>query len=57
MVNDDNNYFAVKVGNNNNYNDGNKKPKHEYVKVLVKDPFNNRDVILKLTKKQRGIYL
>jgi hypothetical protein len=34
------------IGNNNNYNDKDKKPKHKYVKVLVKDPFNNRDIIL-----------
>jgi hypothetical protein len=42
---------------NNNYNDGDKKPKDTYVKVLVKDPFNNRDLILKATKRQKGVYL
>jgi hypothetical protein len=47
----------VKISKNNNYNDGDKKFKHKYVKVLVKDPFNNRDLILKLTKKQKGVYL
>lgn len=61
-VNKDNNWPSlpdVKIGNNNNYNDKEKKPKpkHKYVKVLVKDPFNNRDIILKVTKKQRGVYL
>jgi len=37
------------------------KPKHDgnarYVKVLVEDPYNNRDIILKLTKKQKGVYV
>lgn len=40
----------VKISKNNN--EGDKKSKHKYVKVLVKDPFNNRDLILKVTKKQ-----
>ena len=62
IVNDDNNCWSadmpdVKISNNNNYNNQDKKPKHKYVKVLIKDPFNNRDTILKLTKKQKGIYL
>ena len=59
-VSEDNNWLSpsdVKISNNNNYNDKEKKPKHNYVKVLVKDPFNNRDIILKVTKKQRGVYL
>lgn len=29
----------------------------KYVKILVNDPFNNRDVILKIAKKQKGIYI
>lgn len=29
----------------------------KYVKVLVDDPFNKRDIIFKLTKKQKGIYV
>lgn len=55
MVNDNNNF--VIIGNNNNNNNGDKKPKHNYVKVLVEDPFNNRDIILKVAKKQKGVYL
>jgi excinuclease UvrABC nuclease subunit len=27
------------------------------VKILVNDPFNNRDLILKVTKKQKGVYI
>ena len=38
----------------NKHKNGNNK-KHNYVKVLVDDPYNNRDIILKVTKKQKGI--
>lgn len=27
------------------------------MKILVNDPFNNRDLILKVTKKQKGVYI
>jgi hypothetical protein len=60
IVNNTDNNDVIITGNNNNDNDGNKnsqKPKHKYVKVLVDDPFNNRDIILKLTKKQKGVYV
>jgi GIY-YIG catalytic domain/NUMOD1 domain len=42
---------------NNNYKHKNDKEKHPYVKVLVDDPYNNRDIILKITKKQKGVYV
>lgn len=50
------------IGNNNNNDDdfagqNNNNPKHKYVKILVNDPFNNRDIILKVTKKQKGVYV
>ena len=48
------------IGNNNNNNDDNENssnPKYKYVKVLVNNPFNNRDIILKVTKKQKGVYI
>jgi hypothetical protein len=45
----------VTIGDDNNSH--NKNPKFKYVKVLVKDPYNNRDVLLKLTKKQKGVYI
>jgi hypothetical protein len=50
--------YDIKIGNDNN-NKGNKdfKPKEKYVKILVEDPYNNRDLILKVTKKQKGIYI
>jgi hypothetical protein len=62
-VDSDNNNILI-IGNNNN--DGvlcssSKKnsndPKYKFVKILVNDPFNNRDIILKVTKKQRGVYI
>ena len=54
-----NNNGNITIGNNNN-NDDNKNvkdSKHKYVKILVNDPFNNRDIILKVTKKQKGVYV
>lgn len=55
-VNNDNNNFLT--GNNNNDgNNNSNNPKYKYVKVLVNDPFNNRDIILKVTKKQKGVIL
>ena len=64
-INNDDDKNIVKIGNdnNNNYNDNNnkdknlKKSKHDYVKILVDNPFINRDIILKVTKKQKGIYV
>lgn len=54
----------IKISSNNNGGgpnpsdkDKDKKPQHNYVKVLVKDPFNNRETILRVTKKQKGVYL
>jgi len=46
----------VEISNNNNKHD-NKKPQTSYTKVLVKNPFDNRDTILRLTKEQKGIYI
>jgi hypothetical protein len=43
--------------NNENNPEENGNEKHNYVKVLVDDPFNNRDIILKITKKQKGVYI
>ncbi len=31
--------------------------KYKYVEILVDDPFNNRDIILEVTKKQKGVYI
>jgi hypothetical protein len=50
------------INESDNNKDDNKNPnednkKHTYVKVLVDDPFKNRDIILKVTKKQKGVYV
>ena len=72
-VNSDNNSASLISecdDNNDGYNDYNKTrnyeynqiqkgngKKHNYVKVLVDDPLNNRDIILNVTKKQKGVYI
>ena len=54
----DNNYILIVGNNNNNGNSlGNSATKYKYVKILVNDPFNNRDIVLKVTKKQKGVYV
>jgi len=55
--NDDEDEVIIGNGNNNNSDENSNESKHKYVKVLVKDPFNNRDLILRVSKKQKGIYL
>jgi cytochrome c oxidase subunit 1 len=57
---DNNSLLLNECDNNNgahkpdNENDG---KKHNYVKVLVDAPYDNRDIILKVTKKQKGVYI
>ena len=43
--------------NENNEYKNNKDKKHNYIKILVNDPFNNRNIILNVTKAQKGIYI
>lgn len=71
MVDSDNNNSSLisecdnKGYNNDNKNSDNednphengKGKKHNYVKVLVDDPFNNRDIVLEVSKKQKGVYI
>jgi hypothetical protein len=72
MVNSDNNNSSLISENDNKkgYNNDNKNRdnednphengkdnKHNYVKVLVYDPFNNRDIILEVSKIQKGVYI
>jgi len=65
-VNNDNNSLPLSEYNNNNddhnYNNKNNQRKNNkkhpnYIKVLVNDPFNNRNIILEVTKKQKGVYI
>jgi hypothetical protein len=32
-------------------------PPFSYDKIIVKDPFNNRNIIAKVAKKQKGVYI
>ena len=61
-VNSDNNSSSLTKESYNNKDDKNKNSneenkKHTYVKASVYNPFNNRDIILKVTKKQKGVYV
>lgn len=65
-VNSDNNNSPLLIGRNRNNNDDSYKSnnennnfpnRHNYVKILVDDPYNNRDIILKVTKRQKGVYI
>jgi hypothetical protein len=72
MVNNDNNNSSLisECDNNKGYNNDNKNrdnednphengngKKHNYVKVFVDDPYNNRDIVLEVSKKQKGVYI
>lgn len=52
----DNNHMII---NNNNNNDNKEKEnnKFKYTKIIVENPYYNRDTILKITKKQKGVYI
>lgn len=41
--------------NNNNNNNKEKIPK--YTKVFIENPFDNRNIILKIAKNQKGVYV
>ena len=51
------NNFDLTIGNDNNSDEENKNSKDKYVKIFIKDPYINRDTILKITKKQKGVYV
>jgi len=57
---------SVKTKFNNNadliidHNNDNKEEENsnfKYIKVIIENPYKNRDTILKVTKKQKGIYI
>lgn len=59
-VKNDNNLIIITSNNNPGGNkdpEGNENPKGKYVKIVVYDPYNNRDIILKVSKKQKGVYI
>lgn len=47
------NESTMEISNNND--NANNKPK--YIKIEVKDPYNNRDKILKISKGEKGVYV
>jgi GIY-YIG catalytic domain/NUMOD1 domain len=56
-ITDDNKSNITISNDNNNKPDEEFKPIQKYVKIVVEDPYNNRDMILRLTKKQKGVYV
>jgi hypothetical protein len=48
-------HTVVKIGNDNTPKDPNSK--HNYTKVVIEDPYNNRDIIARVAKKQKGVYV
>ena len=55
----DGTHSDLAIGNDNNGPgpDDNEPFKDKYTKVLIKDPYNNRDALKKLTKRQKGVYV
>jgi hypothetical protein len=53
-INDNNNMI---INNNNNDNKEKENNKFKYTKIIVENPYYNRDTILKITKKQKGVYI
>ena len=51
-----NNHIDVKIDHVNNEKDP-FNSKHDFTKIKIMDPYNNRDMILKIAKKQKGIYI
>lgn len=43
--------------NHNNDNNDNGTPQMAYTKIFIENPFNNRNVLLKVTKNQKGVTL
>lgn len=49
----------IKIDNNYNFNNNsnNFKFNYNYTKIVIKDPFTNRDIIARIAKKQKGVYV
>lgn len=48
-------HTVVKIGNDNTPKDPFKK--HNYTKVIIEDPYANREIIARVAKKQKGVYV
>lgn len=46
----------VEIGKGNNQKDP-LDSKYDYTKVTVEDPYHNRDIIARVAKKQKGVYV
>lgn len=51
------NDMVITNNNNNNKNNNDDRDIPKYTKIYIEDPFNNRKTILKVTKKQKGVYI
>ena len=49
-------HSVVKIGNDNTPKDP-LNSKYNYTKVIIEDPYNNRDIIARVAKKQKGVYI
>nr|YP_009741111.1 LAGLIDADG endonuclease [Fusarium cerealis]QID41890.1 LAGLIDADG endonuclease [Fusarium cerealis]QID41942.1 LAGLIDADG endonuclease [Fusarium cerealis]QID41994.1 LAGLIDADG endonuclease [Fusarium cerealis]QID42047.1 LAGLIDADG endonuclease [Fusarium cerealis]QID42100.1 LAGLIDADG endonuclease [Fusarium cerealis] len=57
LNNNQNNTITITNSNNNNSNKNNDEDKIPlYTKVYIENPFNNRNLILKVSKNQKGVY-
>ena len=60
-LNNQNNTITITNSNNNNNsnknNDEDGASSPQYTKVYIENPFNNRNLILKVSKNQKGVYI
>src|SRR6202044_3557752 len=49
--------WLVSVSSDINDNKEKENNKFKYTKIIVENPYNSRDTILKVTKKQKGVYI
>ena len=47
----------IMIENDNKNKKEKRNNKFKYIKIIVENPYNNRDTILKVTKKQKGVYI
>jgi hypothetical protein len=55
LLNNQNNILITDDHNNNQNNNNDEIP--EYIRVYIENPFNNRKLILNVTKNQKGVYV
>jgi heme/copper-type cytochrome/quinol oxidase subunit 1 len=55
--NNDNDIVIIDNENDNKNKKEKRNNNYKYTKIIVENPYNNRDTILKVTKKQKGVYI